>query len=191
MKSKLERAVLRAPVVGLSITARQLTRAPRMQLFIGGDATIQNDPGAMAVLLAELSAEIGRENVGVLELDPVHRPEARTHLVSLDELSPSSKREVIAVSEASDVEFPTRLLPKPLPFQVMPGERPTVAIDNQLFTWIGSSHPMRFDRIEWWTTAPMSRDYVRAWLTSGKKNIEAWVFTDRHTGQTFLHGYYD
>jgi hypothetical protein len=37
----------------------------------------------------------------------------------------------------------------------------------------------------------MSRDYVRVWLTSGKKNIEAWVFTDRRSGRTFLHGYYD
>jgi len=78
LKSKLEKATLGAPVIGLTITARQLTRAPRMQLFIGGDATIQNDPGAMAVLLAEVSAEIGRENVGVLESRPVHRPEART-----------------------------------------------------------------------------------------------------------------
>ena len=189
-KGKLERAKLAAPVVGLTITAKMLTRAPRMQLFLGGDATIQNDPGAMAVLLAELSAEIGQENVGVLETEPVHRPEARTHLVSLDELSPAKQKAALPPS-ASDVEFPTRLLPKPLPFEVMPGQRPTVAIDHQLFTWAGSSHPMRFDRIEWWTEAPMGRDYVRVWLTSGKKNIEAWVFTDRRTGQTFLHGYYD
>jgi protein ImuB len=190
LKSKLEKATLGAPVIGLTITARQLTRAPRMQLFMGGDATIQDDPGAMAVLLAELSAEIGRENVGMLECDPVHRPEARTHLVSLDELS-SPCFDAANVRAGSDVEFPTRLLPKPLPFEMMPGQRPTVAIDNQLFTWAGSSHPMRFDRIEWWTAAPMSRDYLRVWLTSGKKNVDAWVFTDRHTGRTFLHGYYD
>jgi protein ImuB len=189
-KGKLERTTLAAPVVGLSITALMLTRAPRMQLFMGGDATIQNDPGQMAVLLAELSAEIGQQNVGVLETDPGHRPETRTKLVSLDELSPA-KRDAVLPSSASDVEFPTRLLPKPLPIEVMPGQRPTVAIDNQLFTWARSSHSMRFDRIEWWTEAPMSRDYVRVWLSSGKKNIEAWVFTDRRTGQTFLHGYYD
>jgi len=192
LKSKLEKVTLGAPVIGLSITARQLTRAPRMQLFMGGDATIQNDPGAMAVLLAELSAEIGRENVGVLETSPVHRPEARTHLALLDELSSSKKgNDATFVRPASDVEFPTRLLPKPLPFEVIPGQRSSVAIDNQLFTWVGSSHPMRFDRIEWWTAAPMSRDYARVWLTSGKKNIDAWVFTDRRTGRTFLHGYYD
>jgi protein ImuB len=189
-KGKLERATLGAPVVGLTITAKMLTRAPRTQLFIGGDATIQNDPGAMAVLLAELSAEIGQENVGVLETDPVHRPEARTKLVSLDELS-QVKPTAAHSGCASDVEFPTRLLPKPLPFEVMAGQTPTVAIDNQLFTLAESSHSMRFDRVEWWKETPMSRDYVRVWLTSGKKNIEAWVFTDRRTGQTFLHGYYD
>jgi hypothetical protein len=191
LKSKLEKVTLGAPVTGLTVTAHMLTRAPRVQLFIGGDATIQNDPGAMAVLLAELSAEIGRENVGVLELDPVHRPEARTHLVPLDELSSSSKSDADTERAASDVEFPTRLLQKPLPFEVTPDRRPTVAIDNQLFTWVGTSLAMRFDQIEWWTAAPMSRDYARVWLTSGKKNIEAWVFTDRRTGKTFLHGYYD
>ena len=191
LKSKLEKAILGAPVVGLSITAGQLTRAPRMQLFMGGDATIQNDPGAMAVLLAELSAEIGRDNVGVLECKPVHRPEARTQLVALDELGPSPKSDIAVPRAASDVEFPTRLLPKPLPLEIMPGHPPTVVIDNQLFTWAGSGRPIRFDRIEWWTPASMSRDYMRVWLTTGKKNIEAWVFTDRHTGRTFLHGYYD
>src|SRR5262249_49266042 len=75
LKSKLEQLTLAAPVTRLSITARRLVRAPRMQLWMGGSATIQEDPGAMAVLLAELSAEIGPENVGVLAIDPAHRPE--------------------------------------------------------------------------------------------------------------------
>jgi hypothetical protein len=145
----------------------------------------------MAVLLAELSAEIGRENVGVLECRPVHRPEARTALVALEKLSLSPKSDTVVPRAASDVEFPTRLLPKPLPLEILPGQRPTVAIDNQLYTWVGSGRPIRFDRIEWWTPGAMSRDYVRVWLTSGKKNLEAWIFTDRHTGKTFLHGYYD
>ena len=190
LKSKLENAVLRAPVTGLSLTASMLTRAPRMQLWMGGESTIQNDPGAMAVLLAELSAEIGRENVGVLEIDPSHRPEARTRLVPLERIRPSVSVDS-AVRAASDVEYPTRLLSKPLPFDIVPGQRSLVAIDNQLFTVMGSSHPMRFDRVEWWTEDPLSRDYMRVRLTSGKKNIEAWVFTDRRTGQTFLHGYFD
>ena len=87
------------------------------------------------------------------------------------------------------VEFPTRLLPKPLPVEMRKGGM--VVIDHQLFTWGKAARSVRFDRVEWWTASPLSRDYVRAQLTSGKKRIDAWVFTDRHTGQTFLHGYFD
>ena len=162
-----------------------------MQLWMGGSATIQEDPGGMAVLLAELSAEIGTENVGVLAIDPDHRPEARTHLVPLSELSPRAKNDAAPARAASDVEFPTRLLPKPLPIEWTPGTRGTVVIDNQLYTCVGSRRSMRFDRVDWWTESPLSRDYARVWLSCGKKNIEAWVFTDRHNGKTFLHGYYD
>jgi protein ImuB len=208
LKSKLEQTTLAAPVTRLSITARMLTRAPRLQLWMGTETTIQHDPGAMAVLLAELSAEIGPDNVGVLAIDPVHRPEGRTHLVAIDDLSPREQRGTARgstrtraegrargapaeESAASDVEFPTRLLPKPIPLEWTPGGRPAVAIDNQLYTWSGSRHSMRFDRVDWWTASPLSRDYARVWLSSGKKHIEAWVYTDRHTGRSYLHGYYD
>lgn len=202
LKSKLEPITLAAPVTRLSITARMLTRAPRLQLWMGTETTIQHDPGAMAVLLAELSAEIGPDNVGVLSIDPVHRPEARTHLVAIDDLSPAPQRAARDAKKerqarhagdhaASDVEFPTRLLAKPIPLEWTPGGRPTVAIDNQLYTWSGSRHSMRFDRVDWWTASPLSRDYARVWLSSGKKHIEAWVYTDRHTGRSYLHGYYD
>ena len=93
LKSKLEHSVLQAPVTGLSVTARSLTHAPKMQLCLGTDSALQTDPRAMAILLAELSAEIGPENVGVIELSPVHRPEARTRLVplSLSSKSPPDK----------------------------------------------------------------------------------------------------
>jgi protein ImuB len=208
LKSKLEQVTLAAPVTRLSITARMLTRAPRLQLWMGTEAAIQHDPGAMAVLLAELSAEIGPDNVGVLSIDPVHRPEARSQLVAIDDLSPRDRRSPARVRRraradagnargtpaeraGSDVEFPSRLLQTPLPLEWTPGGRPTVVIDNQLYTWSASRHSMRFEGVDWWTASPMSRDYARVWLSSGKKHIEAWVYTDRHTGRSFLHGYYD
>jgi hypothetical protein len=188
-KSRIERTTLEAPVLGLSITAALLTEAPKSQLLLSGDPAIDSDPRTMAVLLAELSSEIGPDNVGVLEVALVHRPEARTLLVPLHDVSPSRKRAPIARTP-SDVEFPTRLLPSPVPVEPMPGGR-DVSIDNQLFT-IRSARPMmRLDQIEWWTDAPMSRDYARVWLSSGRKNVEGWIFTDRLTGRTFLHGYYD
>jgi len=190
LKSKLERAELAAPVLGLSITAALLTVAPKRQLLLGGDPAIDSDPRSMAVLLAELSSEVGADNVGVLELRGVHRPEARTQLVALDDIS-SSKKSKPAESVASDAEFPTRVLARPVPLEPIPGEQFTVSIDNQLFTVRKTSHMMRLDPIEWWTSSPICRDYARVWLTSGRKNVEGWIFTDRQTGRTFLHGYYD
>jgi protein ImuB len=66
-----------------------------------------------------------------------------------------------------------------------------VSIDNQLYAVEAKSHPLRFDAVEWWTPSPVCRDYARLLLTSGKKSVRAWVFTDRTTGRAFLHGYFD
>jgi protein ImuB len=193
LKSKLEHSELGAPVTGLTVSAALLTHAPKMQLCLGGDATTQIDPRAMAILLAELSAEMGPENLGVLELAPVHRPEARTHLVPIEDMSasPSAGSRATAPVVSSDVEFPTRLLAKPVLFEPMQGHGLTVSIDNQLFTVESTRHSMRLDQVEWWTSSPVCRDYARVWLTSGVRNVQAWVFTDRVTGRVFLHGYYD
>jgi hypothetical protein len=67
----------------------------------------------------------------------------------------------------------------------------TIAIGRQLFTIQRIKSPVRLDPIDWWTSRPLSRDYVRVSLASGRRTIEAWMFTDRITGQTYLHGYYD
>jgi protein ImuB len=188
-KSKLEQLQLGAPVTGLVISVDKLVHAPKMQLSLDGGASQDADPRQVAVLLAELSAEIGKDNVGVLEIVPVHRPETRTKLVALRDVQTHSFD--FAKRTMSADEFPVRVLAKPVPLTIMSGDGSSVSIDRQLFTVRRTSHFMRFDQVEWWTQAPVSRDYVRVWLTSGKKNVEAWVFTDRLSKKTFLHGYFD
>jgi protein ImuB len=189
LKSKLEHTHLRAPVTGLRVVAAELTVAPKMQLSLDGDASEQADPRKVAVLLAELSAEIGKDNVGVLELVPVHRPEARTKLAPLDDVTSSPSFAKLA-ELCSEPELPVRILAKPVPFTFMPGGS-MVSVSGQLFTMKETSHFVRFDQVEWWTPAPVCRDYARVWLTAGKKNVEAWVFIDRLSRKTFLHGYFD
>jgi protein ImuB len=156
---------------------------------------MQVDPRSMAVLLAEVSAEIGAQNVGVLELVPVHRPEARTKLVPLEAIAEGLSRSSLESMESSkwgcDEEFPTRLLAEPVPLPIFAGQKPMVTIDKQIFDVEAKSHSMRFEAVEWWTAAPVCRDYARVLLTSGAKRVEAWVFTDRTTGRAFLHGYFD
>ncbi|HKQ70933.1 MAG TPA: hypothetical protein VJT73_16420, partial [Polyangiaceae bacterium] len=146
------------------------------------------DPRAMAILLAELSSEIGAESLGILEIVSVHRPEAQTKLVPLEDVSAMPR---VQEASATGAPLPTRLLPTPVELTVMPGRGLTVSIDNQLFSVLATDSPLRIDQVEWWTSSPVCRDYFRAWLSSGKKNVEAWVFTDRTTGRSFLHGYYD
>jgi protein ImuB len=134
-------------------------------------------------------------NVGVLELVPVHRPEARTKLVPLGTLSQrssaSSRGAAELATSSCDEEFPTRLLAEPLPLSLALGPKPTVTIENHLFSVEEKSHPMRFDAVDWWTSSPMCRDYARVLLTSATKSLRAWIFTDRTTGRSFLHGYFD
>jgi protein ImuB len=189
LKTKLERAVLAAPVTGLTLTASLLTRAARMQLSLDENQTTRADPRAMAVFLAEVSAEIGAENVGVLELLPVHRPEARTKLVPVD--AAREKPSLFPARVHCDEQFPTRLLSEPISLPVFTGQKPMVSIDHQLYAVEAKSHPARFEAVEWWTKSPMNRDYARVLLSSGNKNVWAWVFTDRETGKAFLHGYFD
>ncbi len=192
LKSKLEHTELLAPVIGLSITAALLTHAPKSQLVLGGEAAENlTDPRAMAILLAEVSAEIGKDNVGVLELSSLHRPEARTRLVPLHDVSRRAKVDVTLEHTASDAEFPTRLLSKPIPLTTTPNRGLVVSIDHQLFTVQNATQSMRFEDVEWWTPSPVCRDYMRVSLTSCSKNVQAWVFVDRRTGQSFLHGYFD
>src|SRR5258708_9670209 len=99
-----------------------------MQLSLDGDANEQVDPRKVAVLLAELSAEIGQDNVGVFEIVPVHRPETRTKLIPLQDVSSTLSCAGPQELVASDAEFPVRVLPKPIPFTVMPGGS-TVSLD--------------------------------------------------------------
>ena len=142
----------------------------------------------MSILLAELCAEIGCDNVGRLELVSAHRPEARTKLTSMKTIA--LRHIPVEERAASDVDLPARLLPRPVPLTFMP-DGVSVSIDNHWFRVESSSQTLRIDQVEWWTPSPVCRDYKKVWLTSGQKNVHAWVYTDRLTGKAFLHGYFD
>ena len=66
-----------------------------------------------------------------------------------------------------------------------------MAIGRRVYS-VGRVGPLvRFDGLDFWTDAPIARDYVRVLLRAERDVIEAWVYTDRITGQSYLHGYYD
>ena len=141
------------------------------ELDLGGGRS--KNPDRLPALLAELSAEIGVEKIGVLTVLDAHKPEARSKLrpVTLGAHGRSGKQLTLpgAWSEPPRLDpalEPVRLLPRPLPLGRL-AKGTVVAIDQQLFAVDDLRFVQRLDKVEWWTGAPAHREYMRAFLSSG------------------------
>ncbi|WP_437898852.1 DinB/UmuC family translesion DNA polymerase [Sorangium sp. So ce124] len=184
LKAKLERIELAAPAVGVHVIASRIARARRVQLDLSRDRSV--DPDSLPALLAELSAEIGQERVGILEIADAHRPEARSRLVpasgeaAMTRASAAARARAAAdrgaaeQAEGADAQVlePARLLAQPIPLGRV-GRGAIVAVDRHLYAIERLSFVMRIDAVEWWTPTPASRDYARAWLVSGSPSGKA------------------
>jgi protein ImuB len=199
LKARLERTELLAPAVGLRLVASGIAPARRVQLDLSRDRTV--DPDTLPTLLAELSAEIGADRVGVLEIVDAHRPEARSRLVPVEQAERGRGWAPDFITAPTPFEEPARLLPRPIPLGRV-GRGAIVAIDRHMYAIERMRFVMRLDGVEWWTAQPASRDYVRAWLASGSpggkppregaspsSSGEAWIYVDRATGEAFLQGW--
>jgi protein ImuB len=204
LKTKLEAATLLAPALGLSLTIPQIVKAPRIQLDLSRDVAVS--PDALPALLAELSAEIGADRIGVLTAPDAHRPEGRSTLAPALEVgarrsagTKSGSAGARAPSEDEELE-PTRLLPEPIQIGRV-REGAVLAIEQRLYAVERVRFLMRLDAVEWWTPSPVARDYARAWLVAGDRvkkaqgaplpssTAEALVFVNRATGEYFLQGF--
>jgi protein ImuB len=126
----------------------------------------------------------------VLHVADSHRPEAQSLLLPV---ALGGRR---GDSDATSVHEPTRLLTQPLYIgKLEPGQ--LLSIDRDLFVVDRLRLHARIDRVEWWTSDPVSRDYAHAWLhTAGRDDSshehgEAWVFVDRATRRGYLHGWFE
>jgi protein ImuB len=192
LRVKLERAELLAPATGMRLVVSQIVPARAVQLDLARGRAA--DPDSLPALLAELSAEIGAERVGVLSVRAAHRPEARSRLVPITlghDLNGASRGK--GGARASDqlsfpgewtsrppagdeIAEPARLLAEPIPLgRLAQGAVVAVAdpkslragVDPQLFAVEKISFLMRLTDVEWWSRNPTSRDYARVWLSSG------------------------
>jgi len=188
LRTRLERCELAAPAVGVSLLAPGIVRAPRLQLDLSRDVT--TSPDALAVLLAELSAEIGADRVGTLRIEASLRPEARSSLVPITSTlsRPAPGRPVPGPGTSI-----TRLLPAPIPLgpariaihAALHGLHPLVfQVDRIVFD-------TRLRGVQWWTPSPVDRDYLHLWLRTGvaPSGACAWCYVDRHHNQLMLHGW--
>ena len=123
------------------------------------------DPNSLPALVAELSAEIGPERVGVLALADAIRPEARTRLVPVKDLDIEKPAPLPALTIEKTPLCPARMLRTPI--SLGRAGSSVIAVLGQLYVMERRRFVARLDDVEWWTDAPCSRDYFRATLSSG------------------------
>ncbi len=194
IKSRIERLELSAPTVGLRLQVRSLS--PQVMSQVGLSA-----PGAGAwsrggahhqelpVLLAEISADVGAEQVGVLTVARSHRPEKRS---VLEPLVPTKKRSrQKKLSSGTQTTCPamdriTRILPHPQPIRAALRIGESFGLGTELYTIEELRFLQRLDGVEWWTAQAASRDYLWAWLSSLRGGTEALLYLDRHSKCVYL-----
>lgn len=193
LRPKIERAVLRAPVLGAKLRAASLVHKPQAALSL-----FEAQPRAeraLPRLIAELAADLGEEAVGKLALGDAWLPEDRSRFVRLvvkesalkaganananrrtgaaADLSGKRRRHMLA-----SVPEPTRILSVPVPVP-----RDAVKVVR---------HLSRVESVDWWKHLPgegpkKGVDYVHAWVDEGA----AWVEIDRASGAARVRGWFD
>ena len=180
LRPKIERAVLRAPVLAAKLRAASLVHKPQAALSL-----FESQPKAeraLPRLVAELAADLGEEAVGKLGLGDAWLPEERSRFVRLDVNAKATaarpRRHMLA-----SVPEPTRILDVP-----MPVPRDAVKVVR---------HLSRLESVDWWKRLPgegahgahgkKGVDYVHAWVDEGA----AWVEIDRATGVARVRGWFD
>jgi protein ImuB len=200
VRSRLQRQTLQAPAVALSLQATSVTDARHWQLDLQADmglaAGMSSDPRSMAVLEAELAADIGDDAVGVLVVNDSHLPEKNSALVPMSVMpmsvgtmrkSQNASRQpgmhraagehavqltslFVAASESESgselLRLPTRFLATPIELKAPMKKNELWVIREQPFV-IGSIHfDQRLEAVEWWDSVRVFRDYFRVWLTA-------------------------
>ncbi len=185
LRPKIERVVLRAPVLSAKLRAAALVHKPQAALSL-----FEPQPKAeraLPRLVAELAADLGEGAVGKLSLGDAWSPEDRSRFVRLGkattnagaDLSGRKRRHML-----SSVPEPTRVLGQPVPVP-----RDAVKVVR---------HLSRIEGVDWWKHIPgASReggevlkrgvDYVYAWVDEGA----AWVEIDRASGAARIRGWFD
>lgn len=172
LRTKLEKLVLRAPVLRAKLRALGLVHKREVLLSL-----FEPEPAAdraLPRLVAELAADIGSDAIGKLVLGDAWMPHERSCFVRLSAKGPDKPRKKLL----SSVPEPTRLLAEP-----EPAMRDRVRVVR---------HLGRLEATSWWRCAPGApaegaTDWVMAWTDEGA----AYVAIDRKTSAMRIHGWFD
>ena len=150
----------------------------------------------LPILIAELSADVGANCVGVLRLFDAHRPELKSALRPLGprELSSSTSTPPVRGRKAvpySDLRAPTRLLPKPVVVEEPLRVGSLVSLGKKIYGIEGVEFEQRLESVEWWSRQATSRDYVRLVLGNSEGRFEVLAYVDRRTRRRFIYAIAD
>jgi hypothetical protein len=188
VRSRLQRETLFAPACGLRLQVTAITEAQQWQQSLnvegGLRATLSADPRTLAVLVAELSADVGSNAVGRLETRDSHLLEKSSQFVPIqrdvlqrgrpnprDVLQRGRPNATAAVFDTgpslgeTSIRLPTRLL-SPIEFNAPLKEKELVVLERRAFVIESIQFEERLEAVEWWAPAPVSRDYFRLWLAA-------------------------
>lgn len=196
LRTRLERAHLPAPTIGLSLRASRLCAQTPVQLELGtrgASRRLQDLP----VLLAELETDVGEGNLGILSLQDAHAPEARGRLEPLGRSKEKVRAFTRRSSESEQKSHPdpldraTRLFEKPVALSVPLRVGESFVLGQGYYTIEKLEFATRLDGISWWTNSVHSRDYVWAWLSGASGGLQALLFVDRRTRKAYVQGLAD
>lgn len=194
--SRLERFESGAPLLGVRSLASRL--APRSERQLGlstEERSSQDFESGMPLLIAELEADVGERQVGLLEWVDHARPEARSRLKRWSLAATARKKKPISSGAPAirELDRITRLFQPALELSV------ALQLGNQ-FVWaqrlfvIEKLRPSeRLAGVEWWTEQSTDREYWWAWLSteSREHGVEALLYVEPRTGRRFLQGIRD
>ena len=208
MSAKLDSFELAAPITSVELRASNLTSAPQRQLATTSHGDL--DTSTLPTLLAELSAWLGSERLGTLCIGDSHRPEARSVLAPITNTARRLAGSQQWPGSRGWMNEPTRIL-APVPVSklqvgslIATSNWSVGDVPGSMFVIDHLRLCSRIEHVEWWSDSPVNRDYARVWLhtmtlpsaqtrsTAPRiEHSEAWLYRDRTTRQTYLHGWYE
>ncbi len=215
LRARLEQQHSVGALRGMRLEVSKSTEALGRQLdfsrVMGG---LSGDHGAeeiLPVLLTELAADVGAENVGVLRIFDAHRPELKSALAPLGPRELSSRScghhvRLRKIGPPLELRAPTRLLPKPVRIDVplragslvALGARPSRTtprgsnpVGQALYSIENVEFERRLESVEWWSSRKICRDYVRLVLGSSEGRFEVLAYVDRETRRRFIYAVVD
>ncbi|MDX2052020.1 MAG: DNA polymerase Y family protein [Polyangiaceae bacterium] len=223
LRSKVERLKLTSPTVSVRLVVSVIVPAQSRQLtlssVVGGLTERAFDESELAVLLAELNADIGKEHVGVLRLLDSHRPEAKSALFpvvmstrsnqrrskrksrkveratanngELHQAAPQVRQKLRETMPTAVGRMPTRLLPKPILIDRTFKVGEVIGLGANLYTIERAVFDHRLEGVAWWSKLAVSRDYVRLWLKGSEGGVAALGYVNRDSGSHYIQAIYD